>query len=62
MAIQPNPEDIERVNQENIQAIEQKTAEQNAHGKSFNLPADGHGSGIIPEDVWQQAKKDGEAK
>lgn len=59
MAIQPSPEEIERINAQNALDIQQKTAEQAAEGKSFNMPADGHGSGVVPEDVWQDLKAAG---
>lgn len=56
MAIQPSPEQIERINAQNALDIQKKTEQQAAEGKPFNLPADGHGSGVVPEDTWQELK------
>lgn len=57
MATQPSSEEIERARAHTEKEIEEKTAAQIAEGKTFNMSADGHGAGVMPEDVWQKHKE-----
>lgn len=56
MARTPSPEELDRINQQNLAEITAKVATQEKDGKSFKLSADGHGPGVIPEAIWQQHK------
>lgn len=53
MANIPSQEEIDKITTKNSEEIADKTAAQKSLGKAFNLPADGHGSGVVPEEVWQ---------
>jgi hypothetical protein len=53
MAHIPTEEEIKAIQDKNDQDIADKTADQATQGKSFNIPADGHGPGVVPEEVWK---------
>ncbi|MBS4040365.1 MAG: hypothetical protein KGZ81_07160 [Flavobacteriales bacterium] len=53
MAYIPTPEEVAEIQKQNQLEIEEKTIAQAQEGKSFNLPGDGSGPGVVPEDVWQ---------
>ena len=53
MANIPSEEHIRELQEENDKAIADKTVEQLQQGKTFNISGDGHGSGVVPEEIWQ---------
>lgn len=53
MAQVPTNDEIEIIKRKNREEIEAKALDQSAQGKPFNVPADGSGPGVIPEDVWK---------
>lgn len=57
MATRSTPEEIERANAQTELEIKQKAEAQAAEGKSFIVAPDGHGPGVVPEDVWQGHKE-----
>lgn len=56
MAQAPTPVEIIEAREKTADALVQKQEEQLAEGKSFNVPADGHGAGVVPEEHWQELK------
>jgi len=56
MAQLPTVEDIAKAREETRIAFEVKQEEQLAQGKGFNVPADGHGAGVVPEKLWGKVK------
>lgn len=53
MAQIPSEEQIKEITEKNDQEIADKVAAQAAEGKGFDLPADGHGPGVLPEEIWK---------
>ena len=53
MAQAPTQEKVTQVIAENQDEHDAKVDTQAAQGKSFLVPADGHGPGVIPEPVWR---------
>lgn len=56
MAQAPTPEEILEARNITKLAFDEKQASQLEEGKSFNVPADGHGAGVVPEEIWQAQK------
>ena len=59
MAQVPSEDEIRSAQFETGLEIELKRADQESQGKSFEVNEDGHGPGVIPEDVWQSHKEQG---
>lgn len=57
MAQIPNQEEITKAQQETEAAIAEKTEAQRAEGKDFIVTDNGHGPGVMPEDVWAKYKE-----
>lgn len=57
MASIPNSDQIKEAQLASELEITTKTLEQEALGKGFVVPEDGHGPGVIPEDIWQSHKE-----
>ncbi len=57
MAQVPNSEEVKEAQFATELEINQKRADQEAQGKGFIVPEDGHGPGVVPEDVWQGHKE-----
>lgn len=53
MAITPSQEDVAKILDQNQHDQEEKLEAQIAEGKTFNVPADGHGPGVVPEETWK---------
>lgn len=53
-------EESKAIIDQNIKDFQEKAASQQAEGKTFNVPADGHGPGVVPEASWQEKKRIGE--
>ena len=56
MATAPTQDEINQVLEQNMQEHQAKLEAQRAEGKAFDVPADGHGPGVVPEETWQAGK------
>lgn len=56
MAQIPSQKEIDNIVSQNTQDHAAKADSQRSEGKSFNVPADGHGPGVVPETIWQAGK------
>lgn len=57
MAQVPTDKHIQQAQLETQQEINEKRIDQQLQGKDFVISDDGHGPGVIPEDVWQSHKE-----
>lgn len=56
MAQIPNEQDVLAAQDAAAAKIEEKRLEQQAEGKDFIVPENGHAAGVIPEEVWKGLK------
>lgn len=56
MAKLPSKKEVQEILKQNQQDHDSKAESQKAQGKSFIIPADGHGPGVVPETIWQAGK------
>lgn len=56
MAQIPTAEEVVTAQAEAARKIDEKREAQEAEGKSFIVPDDGHAAGVVPEDVWRELK------
>jgi len=56
MAQAPTPDEINTAREVTRLAFEEKQEAQLKEGKGFDVPADGHGAGVIPEAIWVDQK------
>ena len=61
MARLPTKSEIGKAQAQTQRSVMRKQDEHNKANKDpFTLDPDGHGPGVMPEDVWQKHKKGGE--
>lgn len=53
MAQIPSEQEAKDIIDQNAAEHHEKAEAQAAEGKGFNVPADGHGPGVIPEETWK---------
>lgn len=57
MAQVPSEQEVQEAQLESAMEIDLKRADQQAQGKDFIIPEDGHGPGVIPEEAWKKYKE-----